>query len=190
MAAIVGPLFHALVESARPRIGLLDVCRISLRVMPWDCDINLHLNNSRYLEAMDAGRYALVGRTGMLSHAIRDGWRPVVASARVRYRRSLLPFERYELATRITGWDDDYFFIEQRFETRDRNGTVHVAATGYIRGVFLGRDGKRVSPQVIAQRVQPELTETPPVDEHLRLWLEADDLIRERRNRPEANSRR
>lgn len=181
MAAIIAPLIRVLRESTRERIGILDECRIPMRVMPWDCDINLHLNNSRYLEAMDTGRYALVVRTGMLRPALKEGWRPVVASARVRFRRSLEPFEAFDLVTRIVGWDDDYYFIEQRFETRDREGVVHLAASGYVRGVFFDRHRKRVSPRTISRLVMGREVGSPPIPKHLQLWLESDELIRVRR---------
>jgi hypothetical protein len=42
---------------ARPRLGVLDECRVALRVWPNDLDSNLHMNNSRYLLAMDLGRW-------------------------------------------------------------------------------------------------------------------------------------
>lgn len=171
MGLFLSPLRHALSGSLRPAVGLLDEVRLRLRVMPWDLDGNLHLNNSRYLFAMDLGRWALVARTRMLGHAVREGWRPTVAGARLRFRRSLQPFEAYDLVTRIVGWTEDDFFIEQRFEVDGQ-----VRAVGHVRGVFL-RGGKRMKPAEVLARIGGEL-ESPPLPEHLRLWRESEASLR------------
>ena len=51
-------------------LGFLDESAIRLRVWPNDLDANLHMNNSRYLLAMDLGRWELVMRTGLLARAV------------------------------------------------------------------------------------------------------------------------
>jgi len=48
------------------RRSLLDAGRIAFRVWPNDCDINLHLNNGRYLTFMDLGRLQLLAQIGLL----------------------------------------------------------------------------------------------------------------------------
>mgnify|MGYP003290859366 CR=1 FL=1 len=49
--AAVRSLFRFLV-----RRGVLDDSRVCFRVLPNDCDVNLHMNNGRYWTIMDLGR--------------------------------------------------------------------------------------------------------------------------------------
>jgi hypothetical protein len=49
---------------AAPRVELLSTTRICLRVWPNDLDLNLHVNNGRYLALADLGRIHWFVRTG------------------------------------------------------------------------------------------------------------------------------
>ncbi len=50
----------------RGRLGPLDESVLKLRVWPVDLDVNLHMNNGRYLSVMDLGRVDVILRTGLL----------------------------------------------------------------------------------------------------------------------------
>jgi acyl-CoA thioesterase FadM len=133
----------------RGRIEPLDTGRIWLRVMPNDLDIFLHVNNGRYLTLMDLGRIDLMVRSGMLAALRARNWTPVVASAAVNFKRPLKFWQRYEMVTRIAGWDSRSIYIQQELYvsgklmasgmiktmTRDANNTVPaadvMAAAGY-----------------------------------------------------------
>lgn len=81
-----------------PRIGVLDQDALQLRAWPNDIDFNLHMNNARYLGAMDYGRMHLLARAGLLDHILRSRWQPLVGAVWVTYRRSLplfAPFHAY-----------------------------------------------------------------------------------------------
>jgi len=39
-----------------PRRWLFEESRVGFRVLPTGCDVNLHMNNGRYLAFMDQGR--------------------------------------------------------------------------------------------------------------------------------------
>ena len=49
----------------RKPIGLLETSAINLRVWPNDLDVNLHVNNGRYLTLADLGVVTLSGRMGV-----------------------------------------------------------------------------------------------------------------------------
>ena len=49
-----------------PPRGLLEASRAVFRVLPNDCDMNLHMNNGRYLSFMDLGRVHLMAQSGLL----------------------------------------------------------------------------------------------------------------------------
>jgi acyl-CoA thioesterase FadM len=109
---------------------------LRFRVWPNDLDINLHMNNARYLAMMDIGRYDLALRCGLARLAWRRRLKPVVASAMVRFRRSLKPFERFTLRSRVVGWDEKWIFIAHTIERGD-----HVYCQAVVKALFLARDG-------------------------------------------------
>jgi acyl-CoA thioesterase FadM len=152
----------------RRRVGFLDECAIRMRVWPNDLDANLHMNNSRYLLAMDVGRWELVARTGFWRELLRRRWFPVVGSATLRFRRSLDPFQRYRLVTRLVAWDEKWCFLEQRFE---RDGHVH--AVGRVKALFRGPEGQVRTVALLGAAGYPEAP-ARQVPEAIRLWQEAE----------------
>jgi len=120
----------------RRRIQVPGESVIRLRVWPTDMDLNFHLNDGRYVSLSGLGRVDLMLRTGLLRRALKRGWYPVVGSVVIRYRREIRAFEKFELHSRILGWDQKWFYFEHRFE---KGGDV--AAVAYARGVMRTREG-------------------------------------------------
>ncbi len=107
------------------RVGIFDEVRMPMRIWPTDVDVYFHANNGSYLSLMDAGRWQLAWRTGLVQVMVRTNCWPVLGGAIVRFRRELKLLESFELATRFLGWDGKWLFIEQRFE---KGGEVHASA--------------------------------------------------------------
>ncbi len=114
---------------------------LPLRVWPNDIDPNLHMNNGRYLTIMDLGRITLMAETGILPRLLRREWLPVVACAMISFKRSLDPWQKYQLHTRVLGFDEKWFFIEQKFVRGDK---THAHAI--MKGLFLTSKGQKVTP--------------------------------------------
>ncbi len=119
-----------------PRLEVMETSVVPLRVLPNDLDLNLHMNNARYLALMDLGRLDLTMRLGLLRAMVRQHWQPVLATAAIRFFRPLKVFERFELHTRVLWWDDRSVHMEQVF--RDQRGVI---ARAQVRGVLVGREG-------------------------------------------------
>jgi acyl-CoA thioesterase FadM len=154
----------------RAPLGVDDISRLTMRVLPTDLDLNLHLNNGRYLTIMDLGRIDLIVRAGLLPTLIRNRWVPVIGGTLIRYRFSLRLFERFDLITRIVGWDEKWFHVEQKFEAR--NGTAAVALSKAVI-----RDGERtVSPAEVLHSIGIDRS-VPPVPEAIRRWAAAEQLL-------------
>jgi acyl-CoA thioesterase FadM len=151
-----------------PRIGPLGESRLRLRVMPDDLDINMHMNNGRFLSLMDLGRFDLVIRMGVMGEARRRRWRPLVGSSMIRYRRSLEPFHRFDLVSRVLCWDERWMIFEQRFE---RAGEL--MAVALVRALFRGPEGNVPSDEAL--RMAGHTGPPPPVPEYIRQWAAADD---------------
>lgn len=123
---------------SRERIDLLGGgSELPFRVLPGDLDLNLHMNNGRYFSLMDLGRVDLIARSGLLGVCLRSKWAPVLGAAKMAFLRPLSPFQKFSLRSRITGWDEKWFYIEQSFVTED--GTV--AAIGTVKGLMRGPRG-------------------------------------------------
>ncbi|UEM21852.1 thioesterase family protein [Skermanella mucosa] len=139
------------------RRDLMDESVLTFRVWPNDLDVNLHMNNGRYLTIMDLGRMDLMIRCGLARPIIRNRWMPVLGGASVRFRRSLKPFERFRLHTRVLGWDAKWVYMEHRIESMDGR----VAAHATVRGLFKSRAGT-VEPAEILRLLGRDV-ESPPM---------------------------
>ncbi len=121
-----------------PRIALPEeTARITMRVWPNDLDLNFHLTNSRYLALMDLARVDMLARAGHLRVLLKARWMPVVTGVTIRYRRSLAPFQKFHLETRLTGWDEHFLFLEQRFLIASGPGAGELAASAEVRAAFV-----------------------------------------------------
>lgn len=155
------------------RRGLLDESVVTFRVWPNDLDLNLHMNNGRYLTVMDLGRSDLMIRAGLARLVVRRGWMPVLGSATVRFRRSLAPFERYVLRTRLLCWDDKWMFIEHRFETRGGRLACHAVVKGTFRTA-----GVTVSPAEVLDALGCAVS-SPPAPAAVIAWTDSERDMRD-----------
>jgi acyl-CoA thioesterase FadM len=121
----------------RSRIGPLDPSVVHFRALPQDCDLNLHLNAGRYVSFMDIARVELLARMRLLRSMLKRGWRPIVGGSTLTYRRSVMPFERFTVQSRVAAWDEKWFYIEHLIHKRD--GTL--AATGVMRTLLRSPKG-------------------------------------------------
>ncbi|QDY70005.1 acyl-CoA thioesterase [Qingshengfaniella alkalisoli] len=124
-------------------LGLFDTHISHHRCWPWDLDFMMELNNGRTLTLYDLGRMILAKRQGLLKTLKREGWALTVAGSSVRYRRRVRLFDLLEMRTRLIGWDDKFFYLEQsmwkgddctshillRMAMTDKNGLVRTDRT-------------------------------------------------------------
>ena len=142
---------------------------LAFRVSPGDLDVNLHMNNGRYLTIMDLGRIDLLIRLGLWREMKRQGYGGVVAAQRVRYRHALNPWDRFRLDSRILGWTDEGLIFEHRM-TRLRRGEEKMAAAATVRFVFTaqGRAKPRTSNVLAACGITGA---SPVLGDEVQAWL-------------------
>lgn len=128
-------------------LDLFDPCETTFWVNPLDLDMNMHMNNGRYLSIMDLGRFDLMIRAGVFWTYIKKGYYPVVFSESIRFKKSLQPFQTFNMITTIESWDEKDFYISQKFVVKGE-----MIAEGYIRGRFKqrGRKGSVPTPEVFS----------------------------------------
>ncbi len=153
----------------RSPIGPLEESVTRFTVLPQDCDLNFHLNAGRFVSFMDVARIELIGRMRLLRKIIGRGWRPIMGGCVVRYRRSILPFRRFDIRTRVVGWDDRWIYVEHVVE---KDGAL--CAIGHMRTVIRGKEGTIPPRDVIALLGLGELT-PPPLPQFVAEWRAAED---------------
>ena len=102
-------------RKAVPGRGVLEPSVTRMRVHPGDLDFYLHVNNGVYLQMMDVARSNFIADLGGFPLLKKKGWYPVVAASTMKYRRSLQLWDRFEIATRVLGWDERVVYLEQVF---------------------------------------------------------------------------
>jgi len=130
---------------------------LRLRAMPWDCDLNMHINNAKYLSILDLARGQLFYRRGFLKLFSSNRWNPVVTSANVVYRRSINLWSKYTVRSRIAYKTDRLLLVEHVFE---QGNTLYAHA--YI-AVALLEKGKMITlDQVQSQLCLKHISEPEP----------------------------
>lgn len=137
-------LWMLLTSWRQPRGSLFDGATTRFRVWPTDLDTVGHMNNAKYLGLMDLGRVDLMLRSGLLATSRERGWYAVIAAQTIRYRRSLKPFQRFVLHTRVLGTDEKAVYFEQSFLVA---GELYAHAVVQCR--FLEKAGGQVSPDAL-----------------------------------------
>ena len=158
------------------RIGLLDLHRSWHRCWPWDLDPWMELNNGRTLTLYDLGRVPSMLRTGLVDLLKKAGCGITVAGATVRYRQRIRVFERVEMRTRVLGWDDRFFYMEQGIWSQGRCANhilLRLAAFRDKAGV--GKPGGIIPPAELLT-YWGECTEVhaPKLPEWVERWIESE----------------
>lgn len=154
----------------RSRASILDTTLYRLTALPNDIDINGHVNNGRYLSLADIGRTDFVLRTGAGKVALAQRALPIVGDSLAKFRRDLKPFQRFDLQTRLLGWDDKWTFMEHRFLRHGR-----VLGVVAIRGLFKGPAGP-IPPQVFLASLGVE-TASPVLPDWVQAWSASCDNL-------------
>lgn len=123
------------------KISILEPCRTRFWVNPMDLDVNLHMNNGRYLSIMDLGRTDLMLKAGVFNTLFFNGYYPVVVSESIRFKKSLDPFQFFYIETQVEAWNAKDFYLRQSFIRKEKGQDV-IVAEGYIKGRFLKRGRK------------------------------------------------
>jgi len=128
-----------------------------------------HMNNGVYLSIMDLGRLDLMIRSGAWARIRALGFYPVAANETITFRKSLQPWQRFDVETRIAGYDGRAVFIEQRFVVK---GEIYAQA--FVRARFLKKTGGTVPLAELAAALDVD-TSTLQLPEWLGRW--ADDVV-------------
>jgi len=157
----------------QPRCGAFDTLRVRSRVFPNDLDLNMHVNNGRYLSFADLGRVDWFFRSGAWDVARKQGFIPVIGDVNARFIRQLKAFDRFYVESRLLGWDEKWAFLEHKILDHENR----VAALIVIRGMFWSKKKGGLSPEdLIAATGQGHL-ESPTLPEWVEAWRQTLDAL-------------
>ncbi|QJU55534.1 acyl-CoA thioesterase [Herbiconiux sp. KACC 21604] len=160
MHFLLRTLLQSLRSRFRSRLDVWDVSSTPFRVIPTDLDVLRHMNNGVYLSLLDIARLDLMQRSGTWPLLQSWGWYPVVVAETISFRRSLQLWQRFEVESRLLGFDQRSVLMEQRFVVR---GEIYARA--FIRARFLKRSGGIVPMDELRALVGPA-----PVGERFPDW--------------------
>lgn len=98
----------------------LQVGVLNLRVNIWDIDVYLELNNGRHLTLMDLGRFHLGKKAGLFDILKKRKWGLMVAGINSKYRHRLRYGQKFELHTKLIGYDERWFFFHQQIKIGEK----------------------------------------------------------------------
>lgn len=159
--------FIAWRAGSRRAVKVGDVFRVSCVngiVLPFDLDFNLHMNNSKYLRELDFGRYKLF--IELLFPSKPKGRHFAMSAITIRYRQSMLLWQRFTIETRILCWKDDALYLEQRF-VGAHDGFVFAIAL--IK--FVIRGARENSMQVVMETVVGGFISSPLPPPEVQSWM-------------------
>jgi YbgC/YbaW family acyl-CoA thioester hydrolase len=150
-------------NASAPSTPFLGTVRRSFRVGLTDIDFNMHINNARYMVFMERARWDHPVQTHTWDVMLKEKMNFIVAGIEMGYIREIRLGKKFEVETRYLGWDEKYFYLEQRFIV---DGKIH--AYGLVKAIFL-QQGKKSDPCQIAHvlDINPASEALP---EHMELW--------------------
>lgn len=149
------------------KVDLLDTVTLEMPVRRVDVESS-RMNNGRYLTLMDLGRFALIVRAGHATTMVKRRWYPLVTGVMIRFRKSLRVGTRFSLETRLLGWDERSFYLEQRFVQRGET-----RAHAYVASVFMGAAEGRLPIATVLAAIGHGRP-SPPLPEAIGHWMRAD----------------
>ena len=158
-----------LISRNRSKMEAFDECSTPFRCWPNDLDVLGHMNNGVYFSLQDLARTDYMIRIGALKPITDNGWYPVVTAERIRFKKSLKPFQKFEIRTKLSYWDDKCIYLIHTFVA---NGEAY--AWGTIRTRFLKKAGGLVNPEELLQAIGKS-TQAPPIPEFLKSWIESEE---------------
>jgi YbgC/YbaW family acyl-CoA thioester hydrolase len=142
------------------------------RCWPNDLDMNWHMNNSRYLRECDFGRISLLIETGLwnaVGERRKNGMKDVnilVSALQVQYRQSVELGDQFEIRTRINGWDDKAFYLEQSM-ILEKNGEI-----AFLMLVRFALTPRSLTPQMLVDDLQIGSIQSPSLSPYMQNFKE------------------
>lgn len=153
MSLVFRMILLLLASKFKPRLPHINPFNeLCLRVLPNDLDINMHMNNGRYLTICDLSRVDMFIRTGLGKTMLKQNWMPIITEHTMQYKKALKVFQKYKVTMDVTGWDERSFDMVHTFLVGDR-----VVAEGTSKGVIYSKKDGIIPPEQVMETVEQYL---------------------------------
>jgi acyl-CoA thioesterase FadM len=163
----------------RNKLTIADVGVRNFIVWPTDIDIFRHMNNGIYLTLLDLARFDLMKRSHAWQTLKKEHVHPVVVQETITFRKSLTPWLRFQVETKIHGWDEQAFFIGQRFVVK---GEIYAEAVVKLR--FLKSPKGTPTPAEVIEILGGWQGQVPELPSWMAQWNKAAALPKGREPAP------
>ena len=153
-------------------LKLTDESVLSQRVGITDFDLFGELNNARYLNYMELGRWDYSQRTGFYKLMRNKSWGVAVGGASIRYRRRLPFLNKFTVTSKIICHDGRWIYFLQEFH-RDTKKDQRICASALMKVCVTSKNGLVPAPQVLeALGGKPDLFSEIP--DWVSAWIDAE----------------
>jgi acyl-CoA thioesterase FadM len=161
-------LIMLLTTRFKESMSIFDDFVTSHYVFPNDLDPYGHMNNGRYFAVADLARIQKLLRAGIWqAMRIRKVY-AVAAGETIQFRKPLTLLQKYSISTRMMGWDERFFYVEQAFF---RKGQVHALMIVRVRPIM--KNDTRVTPREVLGYVYSNELEGTRTNEAINKWNES-----------------
>lgn len=143
--------------------GFFDTITRSFRVGFRHIDLNLHINNAKYLMFLEKARWDHAIQTNTFNPLLKNKLNFIVAGVEVGYIREIRLFKKFDVETTYLGWDEKYFYLEQKCVSDGK-----LCNYSLVKAVFVQR-GKVVSPDKV-MKIIPIQQRPQQLPEHMQIW--------------------
>jgi len=161
-------LTTTLIRSAfRPKLTPNDISTLNSRAGLTDIDIFIELNNARYLNYLEMGRWDYSYRIGLLSLMRKNNWGVAIGGVSARYRRRIPLFRKFTLSTKMVCHDGRWFYFLQEIHSKNK-----ICFSALMKACITSKSGLVPAPDVVKQLGQENWN--PDVPKWISAWIEAE----------------
>jgi acyl-CoA thioesterase FadM len=151
-------LILALIRSKyRSKIDFTQTTQVSFRVWVTDVDVSI-MNHAAFLTVFEVGRIDFMVRSGFFKLNLANKWYSPAQAISVQYFRPLKIFQKAQVFTRISYFDEKWIYMEQKIVSKGKD-----VAGCLVKGLV--KKGKEnIDPQKVLSLLGVESFETPKYD--------------------------
>ncbi|XP_023930435.1 protein THEM6-like [Lingula anatina] len=133
-----------------------------------DLDLQIHMNNARYLRECDFARFKFWCQCGMPRASREQNAKILLGGATIRYRRPLQLFDTFRIKSKILWWDEKAFILEQKIE---RTQDDFVCAIMLAKQSVVNSTPEKLLREIVGEEIQRP--ECPP---DVQKWIECNEI--------------
>jgi len=153
----------------RPKLEIEETGVLHCRARFTDIDIFGELNNARYFNYMELGRWDYSLRVGFVDLMRRKNWGIAVGGASIRYRRRIPFLKKFTLTTKMICHDQRWFYFLQETHIGEK-----ICSSALIKAGVTSKEGLVPATEVAIALNKEGWGEDIP--DWVQAWIDAEGL--------------